>query len=161
LAGATLKPGLYCIRGGITLNGGEILQNQTRDGDHGVTIMMLDGDVTMNGTSTTKLYAPRNVNPTTAVNGAIPGLLFYVDENNSCNSGTSCIKLNGTNDGMYQGTIFAPNGNIDMGGTNNAASPWDTQIISYTVTFNGTPNLYINSTAQNNVIIPTSMQVQQ
>jgi len=161
LEAATLKPGLYCIRGGISLNGSEVLQNQTRDGDHGVTIMMLTGDVTMNGNSGAKLYAPRNVNPSTAVNGAIPGLLFYVDENNPCNSATSCIKLNGTNDGMYQGTVFVPNGHVEMGGTNNASAPWDTQIIAYTVGFNGTPNLYINSTIQNNVIIPTSMQVQQ
>lgn len=161
IAAATLKPGLYCLRGSISLNGSDVLQNQTRDGDHGVTIMMLEGDVDMLGNSGAKLYAPRNVNPSTAVNGAIPGLLFYVDENNSCNTTTNCIKLNGTNDGMYQGTVFVPNGHVDMGGTNNAAAPWDTQIIAYTVGFNGTPNLYINSTTQNNVIIPTSMQVQQ
>lgn len=147
---ATLAPGLYCVDGGIVLNGNDVLAGSN------VTIVMLSGVVRFNGNSYANLSAPTN----SSYAPAQKGLLFYVDEGNSCNPNL-CLSLGGTNDTRLSGTVFVPNGHLDLGGNNNTDAPYKAQFIARTIRLHGTPDLFINYDMNYLAVKPTNMELKQ
>jgi hypothetical protein len=117
-----LAPGLYCVTGDIKFNAGDIVKGT------GVTIVIQNGSMTMNGGATIKLYAPTG----SGVEPAVAGLLFYAPPSNH-----NTIQLNGNSDSRFTGTVLATGANINMTGTENNES-YKTQIIGYNVEVGGT-----------------------
>jgi hypothetical protein len=123
-----LSPGLYCVTGDLFLNG-----NGTFAGT-GVTIVMLNGELRINGTVTVQLTAPpRQPDPTPA----LPGVLIYVPQSNS-----NPITLNGTSDSYFEGTVYAPASTINFSGTGNSDS-YHTQFIGWNVKASGTADINV------------------
>jgi hypothetical protein len=123
-----LDPGLYCVTGNLRLNG-----NGTFAGSD-VTIVMLNGDININGTVTVQIDAPpRLPDPSPA----LPGVLIYVPPSNS-----NPITLNGTSDSVFEGTVYAPASTIEFSGTGNSES-YHSQFIGWNVKASGTADNYV------------------
>jgi hypothetical protein len=121
-----LKPGLYCLDGDFSVQGGDVIGND-------VTIFMRSGGITINGNGKVQLGAPSG-----ETNPAIRGMLIYAAENN-----TSSHKLEGGSDSWYIGAIYIPYGDIKIGG-NSAINPtFTTQIIAEKVKIHGTSDIEI------------------
>jgi hypothetical protein len=123
-----LGPGLYCITGSLSMNG-NIRGN-------GVTIYLKSGGIDFEGGEKVTLSAPAQ---DVTTNYGVPGLLIYEDPSNS-----SELKLTGNSDFSYTGTIYAPNGSVDIGGRNGTTGTLNAQIIAESVTIHGGPTLTIN-----------------
>lgn len=95
------EPGIYCMTGDLKITGGTV------SGD-GVTFYMIDGDVDISGGPTVLLAAPYDPDD------EFFGLLFFMDINN-----TGQIKLTGNNNSYFAGTVYAPSGEIIVGGTSD------------------------------------------
>jgi hypothetical protein len=106
----TLDPGIsdggmYCFTGDIEITGGTVIGNE-------VTIFMKNGDISINGNATTTLIAPYK-NP----NYYYYGMLIYMPPSNP-----GLITLVGNEDSVFTGTIYAPTGSVELGGTSSADS---------------------------------------
>ena len=126
-AGGTLElqPGLYCLYGEFTINGG------TLTGEN-VTIYMASGDFTTAGNATQNLDAPPIDCSSTGCPPAMPGMLIYMDPGNS-----GVVTLQGDTSSTFEGTVFAPAGTIDLGGGSSAMSTASVQLIGDTVKIHG------------------------
>lgn len=129
---AELQPGLYCLTGDFSVGGGGTLVG------NGVTIYMINGDFDSAGNSVVTLSAPLpggvNVPP------AVPLLLIYMDPNNSGE-----IDLLGTAESSYTGTVYAPTGEIEIGGATSALPTYSTQLIGWDVFVHGTATINITN----------------
>jgi hypothetical protein len=134
-----LNPGLYCISNGFTMNGHSITvapDSLGRDG--GVTIYITGGDFTVNGGVSVNLTPPPNMpNACPYCPPAIPGLLIYMDPANA-----GVLTINGSSGSNYEGTIYAPTGRIDAGGT--ALDEINAQLIADTVDVQGHTVINVN-----------------
>jgi hypothetical protein len=140
-----LSPGLYCVTGNLFLN------NTAFSGDQ-VTIVMLNGEVRINGNVEVRLTAPlTEPRPTPA----IPGLLFYAPASNS-----SPMTFNGTSDSFFTGTIFAPTSDISLLGT-GYQDAYKTQVIGWNVEAGGTADTFITYDDNLNYTIPASLRLEQ
>lgn len=118
---------LYCVTGDLRLNGGSFTGN-------GVTIVMLNGELRINGNVTVDVRAPGSFpDPTPAV----PGLLIYVPKTN-----TNPILLNGTSDSYFEGTVYAPGSTITFEGT-GGSNNYHTQFIGWNVMAGGTADISV------------------
>lgn len=123
-----LSPGLYCVTGNLRLNG-----NGTFAGTR-VTIVLLNGDMNINGTVTVQLTPPiRDPDPSPA----LPGVLFYVPKTNS-----NPITLNGTSASWFEGTVYAPASDIEFSGTGGIAA-YHSQFIGLNVKATGTADIKV------------------
>ena len=113
-----LNPGVYCVNGNFRLNG-----HDTMSGDE-VVIVMNSGDIHWNGNGSLNLSAPTS--------GPFKGLLIYFPMSNP-----SEVRINGTNDQSWTGTILAPASPIVLLGTADSDA-FHSQIIGYTVEIGGT-----------------------
>jgi hypothetical protein len=123
---SNLTPGLWCVTGGVS--------GSSYTGD-GVTIWIQSGTLKITG-GTIHLTAPYydstkpgNGNP--ATKHAINGLLFYVPT--SSNNG---IDLTGNSTSYYQGSMLAPNTDIQING-GSGTDCFHSQLIGYDVKING------------------------
>jgi hypothetical protein len=110
------SPGLYYITGGLTVNADtNVCAGGTTDFvgapaftctySGGVTFFITGGaDVTINGGSNVKMYAPND--------GTYAGLLFYQDPLD-----TQQLTINGTSNSFFQGAVYAPTADVDFSGT--------------------------------------------
>lgn len=125
----TLNPGLYCVSGDIKLTGGKIA------GDDVMFYLQKDGSKDTNfdssGGAQINIRAPRS--------GPWYGMLIYMAIGNHGN-----ISLQGNSISEYKGTVYAPDGHVNVGGTSNQLGQFSTQIISYTVEIFGTTEMEIN-----------------
>ncbi len=126
-ARSPLTPGLYCVSGDLRLNGGTFTGN-------GVTIVMLNGELRINGNVTIDVRAPGSY-PDPAP--AVPGLLIYVPKTN-----TNPILLNGTSDSYFEGTVYAPGSTITFEGTGGSDN-YHTQFIGWNVKAGGTADISV------------------
>jgi hypothetical protein len=123
---SNLTPGLWCVTGGVS--------GSSYTGD-GVTIWIQSGTLKITGGNIhlTAPYfdstAPGNGNP--ATNHAINGLLFYVPT-----SSKNGIDLTGNSTSYYQGSMLAPNTDIQINGGSSTDS-FHSQLIGYDVKING------------------------
>ncbi len=122
----SMKPGLYCINGGIKMTGGDI------EGI-GVTIYLTGGDIAING-GTVDLEAPTSANPP-----AILGMVIYVAPGH-----TGAVDMAGNGDSFYMGTVYAPNGSVEVGGTSGVNPTFSTQVIADRVKVHGNSKIDIN-----------------
>jgi Flp pilus assembly protein TadG len=130
----TLNPGMYCIYGshGFNANGGTITGT-------GVMIYMQDGDFDLGGNTLVNLAAEQNpgvlVDPS---HSDWKGMLLFVDPSN-----TNDIKITGTSNSTYTGTIYAPNQDVEINGTGDSLGLLSTQIIANSVKITGNAQLNI------------------
>lgn len=95
------EKGLFCISGDIKFNGKAKIEAVD------VTIYMIDGTITLNGTSNNTLVAPTN--PTDDYYNR----LFYF-----AGSGKT-ITFNGTNESYFSGQVYAPEMSLKINGTSD------------------------------------------
>jgi hypothetical protein len=136
-----MTPGLYCVTGGLKLHG-------TYTGT-GVTIIVLDGDISVNAQSVLKLSAPES---SPDPSPAIPGLLFYLPTSNP-----SSVTLNGGSGSFLKGLILAPRSDMTLNG--NAADYINGQVIGWSVFVSGTNGFSINYNPNDAYQRPTSIEL--
>lgn len=137
-------PGLYCI---TNANGN---MHGTTSGT-GVTFYIMDPDFTLrfNGGGGFAVSAPTS--------GTYKGILMFSGITASPCTQDLEYRGNGTSDNV--GTIFLPSACIDVRG-NGSSSETNSQIIGYTVSSNGTGDVYINYNDDDNYQIYTPATIE-
>jgi len=139
----TFQPGLYCLTGNFKATGGNVKGT-------GVTIYMMNGKFEAEGGADLEMTAP-----TSSANGAIKGVLVYLAKGN-----TTWVKLEGSSDMTWGGTVYAPDAEINIGGNSRLETPGSgvtfTQLIGKEVKLHGNTEVTINYTAQvTNTVSPS------
>jgi hypothetical protein len=129
-----MEPGLYCLSGSFTANGGTI--SVTGDNKDGVTIYLTSGGFNTMGNVTVNLRAP--MNGSVGLPPSIKGMLIYLAVGN-----TSEAIIRGDADSTYRGTVYAPSGDIEVGGGASALGELSSQFIANTVKIHGTSNMNV------------------
>ena len=127
-----MAPGLYCVDGAVILNGGVVTVSGSED--EGVTIYMIGGDFSSGGNATVNLRSPRIDSPP-----ALKGVLIYLAVGND-----GVVTIQGDSTSFYRGTIFAPDGTIEVGGGSSALGSLSSQFIGNTVKIHGTSQLDVH-----------------
>lgn len=120
-----LAPGVYCVDGNFSLNGGQSLTGI------GVLIFMHSGQVKWNGGPTIDLTPPTS--------GAYKNLLIYLPPVNN-----SSVTINGNSSSIIQGTILAPSSTVSVQGGGSAGGGIQSQIIGYDVNLEGSSDTTLN-----------------
>jgi hypothetical protein len=144
---AHLNPGLYCLTGDFSVAG-----NATLTGA-GVTIYMISGNYDSAGTSEVSLSAPL---PTPDPDPALPLVLMYMDASNPGE-----IDMLGTETSSYVGTIYAPTGEIEIGGATSTLPTYGTQLIAWDVFVHGTATININYLDSAVAQVPPNLDLQR
>jgi len=145
----TLLSGIYCLENGLSLGSGSWNMTTDVDGDgyyfdgsdganEGVLFYVHSGAVTFNGSSDVKIAAMNNIN----VDIGIRGYLIYLPPTND-----SPVKIAGSNNSQFVGTILAPSSLITLdGGSSTDSLNLQCQVIGYSIkiTGNGTLNITYN-----------------
>ena len=134
----TLQPGLYCLDGSLSINGGIFIAE-------GVTIHFASGTPNFAGNTVIHMKAPiceSGYCPSQGVPDAIPGMLMYVGHSDS-------VVINGTSDNYFEGLIYAPKSQLTLNGTTKDVNVVDGQIIAYGIIISGNANLSMNQTGKN------------
>jgi hypothetical protein len=86
---------------------------------------------------------------------AIPGLLIYLAEDN-----TGLVKLRGNTDSVFVGTVYAPDGRIDIAGASDMpAAEFNTQLIAQDVEIGGNAFVDVNFDQDTNYLMPTNLEL--
>ncbi len=118
-----MNPGLYCISGDVDVSGqGKLIGN-------GVTIYIINGDFDTSGGSYVDLSAP---SATPDPDPALVSLLIYLARGNN-----GSVNMLGNASSRYLGTVYAPDGEIEVGGTSSLIQSFNTQLIGYNVFVHG------------------------
>jgi len=143
----TMEPGLYCITGspnGFTINGGTLTAV-------GVTIYLINGGGSVSGNAIAELRAPdKNPDPSPAV----AGLLFFLAPGN-----THLLSLTGNDESVFEGTVYAPDGDLKAAGTSGTTSTFNTQLIGWNVEVEGTSEIDIVFNGDDNHTRPTKIDL--
>jgi hypothetical protein len=123
----TMEPGLYCFDGDIKVTGGSLT-------GVGVTIVMRTGSITITG-GDINLAASTDDEP---ANHALRGMLIYMPKPNS-----SGITMVGNGGSAYLGTVYAPDGQIEVGGTGGVNPTYNTQLVGKVVKVEGTAQIKV------------------
>ena len=123
----TLNPGLYCISNGFTIAGAA---NTT---GHGITLYISGGGFNNNGAGNLDLDAPNTDDPS---GFWIKGMLIYVP---ASNTSTIALSGNGAFNYSYQGTIYAPSGQIASHGASNTTQ--NAQLVAKRIVLDGAANM--------------------
>jgi hypothetical protein len=144
-----LSPGLWCVDGDLRMNANDDVWGE------GVTIVVLDGDIVVNGNSSVHLSAP-NHDPDPSP--AVGGLLFFVPNGN--------VTINGGSEQWYQGLIYAPGnpspytgGDCKIDGGSEMGWTINTQIVCWNVEVTGNATIDINFDAGQEYQKPTSIEL--
>lgn len=169
----TLNPGTYCS--GFSLNAGAnvTLNPGTYIFDRGT--FSINGQATLTGTGVTIIFtsstgsnhAQASINGGAIVNlsaptsGTYKGVAFYQNRNASTNNDNS---FNGGSTMNINGAMYFPRGHTIFNGGSTVTAPC-TQLIAYTITFNGNNNISSNCPSGNNnttpVTIPGSVTLEE
>ena len=143
-----MNPGLYCLYGDFQTNGNQTLEvNPDAPMNQGVTIYMAVGDILLNGNSNVRLRAPAIYQPP-----AIKGLLIYMPPSNP-----GIITLTGAEDSWFRGTVYAPTGAINVGGSVDIL--YSSEFVGNTVYVNGSANISITDDAMVNYTRPPMIEL--
>jgi len=159
----TMESGLYCFEKGLQINGGGTLQSEvgSTPTDGGVTLVMLGGDFESMGNALVVLKAPPgdcDTSPDTAgltCPKAIPGMLIYMPPENE-----GKVQLAGTADSSYRGTIFAPKGYVDVGGSSDV-SDFKGQVIADSIEVHGNTQINLTYDEKDNYTDPARLSLQR
>ena len=151
--GATLNlaPGLYTVDGPVNFGGGATINFPPA----GVTIIS-SGNITINnGANVVNFSAPTN---SSAVNGAIPGIVLATTATNSgCSNGyAAAVCLAGGASFAYAGAIYAPNGTLSIGNGVKNTSNGCSMVVAADFVLNGGANFSNNCTTYGLAPIYTS-----
>jgi hypothetical protein len=92
-----MEPGVYCLYGNFRVNGGKLT-------GYDVLIVMLDGDVSMNGNADITLMRADDIEDSAQPKPQqFGGMLFFMPDSNH-----GGIDLGGNSGSTYAGTIYAP-----------------------------------------------------
>lgn len=138
----TMNPGLYCISGGINVNGSQKLTG------NGVTLYFLGGGFSAAGGSEVNLSAPLSENPP-----ALRGLLMYTAPGNN-----STFTIAGNNNTQYVGTIYVPTSTISAVGTSGMPA-LQSQLIGQQVEFSGSATVSMDFSGALNYQIPSTLDL--
>ncbi|PKO04526.1 MAG: hypothetical protein CVU41_16480 [Chloroflexi bacterium HGW-Chloroflexi-3] len=97
-------PGTYCLFNNLEITGGTVT-------GYGVTFFMKEGNVKITGNANVRLTATYDTSDPMA------GMLIYMAADNP-----GLITLVGTDTSLFSGTVFAPTGNIEAGGTSDGVT---------------------------------------
>jgi hypothetical protein len=143
-----MNPGLYCLYGSFQTNGNQTLEvNPDAPMNQGVTIYMAAGDILLNGNSNVSLRAPTIYQPP-----AIKGLLIYMPPSNPGE-----ITLTGAEDSWFRGTVYAPTGTIEIGGSVDIV--YSSEFVGSTVYINGSAMIVINDDGMTNYTRPPMIEL--
>jgi Flp pilus assembly protein TadG len=115
-ANVTMQPGLYCVDGNFTINGGSVT-------GHDIIIKMVSGSFSASGNAVVDMTAPTT--------GSFRGLLFYAT------SAVPSISLNGDIGSGYIGTVYAPYSACTINGSAGVELNLSSQVICRTIRING------------------------
>lgn len=138
----TLNPGLYCVDNDFYFSGQNITGN-------GVTIYSEQGSLEIRANANAILSAPTE--DSSGVPPAIPGVLVYMTNGD--------VTMLGGATALYTGTIYAPSGNVEIGGSSSADSEYNVQVIAWTVELHGTPGLGFVFNSEDNYRVPAQMDL--
>jgi Flp pilus assembly protein TadG/uncharacterized Zn-binding protein involved in type VI secretion len=144
--------GLYCLYGDFDA-GNNGLNIDESNGYQGVTFYLISVSFITSGGGEVILNAPpTGSNPPTAEED----LLIYLAPGN-----TGLVKLRGNSYSSYVGTIYAPDGRIDIAGTADMppgeTATFNTQLIANDVEIGGNAYININFEKPKAKTVPTSM----
>jgi hypothetical protein len=125
------EPGLWCFSDGVHINASDDIWGE------GVTIVIEQGDLVVNGHASVHLSAPlKEPDPAPAIGG----LLFYVPYGD--------VTINGNSDQWYVGLIYAPGpdpyGDCQINGEGDVLNTFHTQVICWNVEVSGNALMDIN-----------------
>ncbi len=141
-----MASGLYCIEGIVKINAGAKLVGQD------VTFYMMGGDFDTAGGATVQLDAPSGSSPSPAISN----VLIYLAVGN-----TGEVSLLGSSDSWYEGTIFAPDGTIEVGGSGSLLETYFTQLIGWDVFIHGNATIDINYDGLSGFQYPPNIDLQR
>jgi hypothetical protein len=121
-----MEPGLYCIMGSgnFSVLGGVLT-------GPGVTIYLQNGNYSSAGSATINLASCMSSEDCTMY--AMNKVLFY--------AGTGNVSLEGNGDSDYTGLVYAPQGQIDLGGTGSTLGTVHVQLVGWDVVIHGDASL--------------------
>ncbi len=129
-----LAPGLYCVDGQATINAHDTLIG------FGVTIVMLNDRLQINGKATVQLTAPAS---SPDPSPAIPGVVIYAPPDTNYKAiNQNGIHLNGNSDSFFSGVVLAPALDVFVNGTSRNDA-YLTQIIGWNVQVGGTADTWV------------------
>ena len=147
LGAGTLEAGVHCVKGDINLTGHNKLTGKN------VLIVMLDGGIKVAGGATLDLSRADDL---VDKNGnQYGGLLIYAPPTNS-----EVLTLGGNTGSLFQGSIIAPSGTCDIGGTPKAKAN-HTALICNKVKFHCTPDVNIVYNDAELYSFPTTISIMQ
>jgi hypothetical protein len=155
--GAKLSPGLYCIKGSIEVQGsGAAISSVNGTGadggaTHGVTLFMIDGGISCKGNCDLNLRAVPVDDPHKPA-GAVPGLVLMSKHGN-----TSLITWGGNSGTSFSGTVYVPDGPLDLGGTGDI--PTSSQFIAKSFKSHGNSQLCVKYDANAVVQSPAALDL--
>ncbi len=140
------QPGLFCVSGEITINGGTAAGSD-------ITLYLTSGDYSSSGNATISITAPpvRNCGDPCKTHNGLPGILIYLAEGN-----TGEAAFLGNEDSNYLGLVYAPDGTIQAGGTSSTMASVHAQLIAHDIKIHGNTNVVINFDDGLNYQIPAS-----
>jgi hypothetical protein len=150
-----LEPGLYCLYGDFDAGNNNLTGN-------GVTIYMVAGGFTTDGgADAVFLSAPEAADEPEQ---AIPGLLISMAKmDEACTENNDLVKLRGNSNSIYDGTIYAPCGDVDIAGTPDMPAGefanFNTQIVANNVFIGGNAYVNVNFDEDTNYIMPTNLEL--
>jgi hypothetical protein len=141
-----LAPGLYCLYGNVTINGGSFIGS-------GVTIYLESGNFDTSGNATVQLSAPSD-DPDPYP--ALPGMLIFMADGNA-----GSVTLLGNTDSSYTGTVYAadPDSMVEIGGTGSVLETYQTQLIGGTVFIHGNAEIDITFDGEENYEVPAVIEL--
>ncbi|MDD5467965.1 MAG: Tad domain-containing protein [Anaerolineales bacterium] len=140
--------GLYCMHGNFAMGNNDVsIDNPSQ----GVTIYLISGSITSDGGGDVQLFAP----PAGAPPPPMPGMLIYLAWGN-----TGLVRLRGNTTSIYVGTVFAPDGRIDIAGDASVSSAeFNTQLIAKDVEIGGNAYININFDEDDVATMPASLEL--
>lgn len=150
-ANVRLNSGMYCVTGskGFTGNGGKIT-------GRGVMIYLMSGPFDLGGNTLVDLQAEDR--PNVLVDPSQndwKGMLIYADPTN-----TSDIKITGTSNTAYTGTIYSPASSCTVQGTGDSLGLYS-QLICDTVKITGTAQVQVFYVPDQNYYLPPALELAQ
>ena len=151
--------GLYCMYGDFDAGNNNLTIKPTHRGGkiyHGVTIYLVSGSFVTDGNAdNVNLSAPPD-DPDP--DPAIPGMLIYLAQGN-----TGLVKLRGNSDSVFVGTIYAPNGTIDVACTSDMPAgefaEYNTQLVANNVKIGGNAYVNVNFDEDTSYLMPTNLEL--
>lgn len=153
-----MQKGVYCIDDDFQLNS---QWNLTTDANNngefdpyseGVLIMVENGGITLNGSSTIDLHALSSEDPN--IPEDLQNLLFFMPLGND-----STLNMNGASGSEFTGSIWAPSSHCSLEG-NNTSYDVNSQLLCFSISLSGSANIDITYDQSENHIIQVAPSVE-